>query len=55
MDIAKQLIDALETVHFAGRIYNDLKPENIMVDEDENGKLHMILIDFGYSSEYVTT
>jgi len=32
LSIIRQLIDALEAVHMAGRIYNDLKPENIMVN-----------------------
>ena len=54
LNITEQLIDALQTVHLAGRIYNDLKPENIMVDKDEDGKLLIVLIDYGFCSKYIT-
>lgn len=54
LSIIRQLIDALEAVHMAGRIYNDLKPENIMVNKGEDGELHVKLIDFGFASKYIT-
>ena len=39
---------------FRRQIYNDLKPQNIMVEKDEEGKLHIVLIDFGFSAKYIT-
>ena len=40
-----QIIKALDTIHKAGLYHMDLKPENIMVDKQDNA----ILIDFGAS------
>ena len=40
-----QVIDALEAIHGVGLCHMDLKPENIMVDKDDNA----VLIDFGAS------
>ena len=31
-DIGCQLLDAFEALHEAGYVYNDLKPENIMIN-----------------------
>ena len=46
--LAQILIDCLRTVHKAGRIYNDMKPENIML-----GNQTVTLIDFGLCSKYI--
>ena len=43
-------------MHTAGRIYNDLKPENIMIsfDEKEGQTTEQVtLIDFGLTSKYM--
>jgi hypothetical protein len=32
-DIGSALIDSLKTVHSAGRTYNDIKPENVMIHD----------------------
>ena len=42
------MIDSLETVHKAGYTHNDLKPPNVMMNED----FEPILIDFGFAQKY---
>jgi serine/threonine protein kinase len=59
-----RLIDALEQVHSAGFIYNDLKPDNIMFlygqrfpadlsQGDWLKKAPISLIDFGFATRYL--
>lgn len=43
-----QVADALKYVHSRNRLHLDVKPGNIMVDEEDNA----ILIDFGASKQY---
>lgn len=43
-----QVADALEYVHAHNRLHLDIKPANIMVNNDDNA----ILIDFGASKQY---
>ena len=45
-----QVIDILEIVHHSNVIYNDMKPDNIMVDR-ETGVVS--LIDFGFASPFL--
>jgi serine/threonine protein kinase len=49
--IGIQMIEALEAVHQIGFIHNDLKPNNILIDNKRKEKL--ILIDFGVSRPYL--
>ena len=44
-----QLLEQLETCHQLGIIHNDLKPANIMVDEDGKASI----IDFGACRSYL--
>lgn len=32
LTVCEQLLDSFKVVHTAGRVYNDLKPENVMID-----------------------
>jgi serine/threonine protein kinase len=65
LDLALGVLDALEQIHSAGHVYNDLKLDNIMVGYKsklpkqetpgrsafQNCSIH--LVDFGYSSAYM--
>jgi serine/threonine protein kinase len=46
LDIARQVLSALQNAHAKGIVHRDLKPENIMV-EDRFGKEHAQVLDFG--------
>jgi serine/threonine-protein kinase len=45
--IAERICDALAYVHSQGVVHRDMKPENIMVDENDNIKI----IDFGIAGQ----
>lgn len=45
--ITVQIMSALQKVHNAGIVYRDLKPGNIMIDNDGRA----ILVDFGLSKD----
>lgn len=54
MQIGIQLIDKLEAMHKCGYLFNDLKPNNILVGNVDDEDLHSIkLIDFGISKTYL--
>ena len=48
--ITKQLLDAVEQLHSKGLLHLDIKPENILIDQQ--GKI--TLIDFGSAKEFVS-
>jgi serine/threonine protein kinase len=52
---ALQIIEAFEIVHKSGRTYNDLKPQNVMISKDADGKQHVVLIDFGFCRKFKST
>jgi tRNA A-37 threonylcarbamoyl transferase component Bud32 len=39
-------------VHLAGYVYNDLKMENIMIENTGKDELRVLLIDYGYATKY---
>lgn len=43
---AAELVLAIEFMHFNGVIYRDLKPENVLIDNEG----HVKIIDFGLSN-----
>ena len=45
----KDIFQALELVHLAGFIHNDLKEDNIMLDSENNA----YLVDLGYTTRYL--
>ena len=46
--IARQLLQTIATVHEAGYVHSDVKPENIMVSFSNDGLIQLKLIDFGF-------
>ena len=51
--VAKQLMGIFKIVHTAHRTFNDLKPENIMINIQDDGTAKVFLIDFGFAAKYV--
>jgi serine/threonine protein kinase len=47
--VGMQLLGCLQLVHEGRRTFNDLKPENIMIDD----QMEVTLIDFGLCQKYV--
>lgn len=55
IDITITLISIFKYTHCAKRTFNDLKPQNIMVDTQGNldADPKVYLIDFGFAQKYV--
>ena len=64
MSLGHGLIDSLESIHNAGYTYNDLKPSNILLQEngqkfehDQNQNIlkgkKVVIIDFGFTEPYL--
>ena len=51
--IAKQLVGIFKIVHTAHRTFNDLKPENIMINIQDDGSPKVFLIDFGFAAKFI--
>jgi serine/threonine-protein kinase len=49
IQIAREMLFALDRLHYEGIIHRDVKPFNVMLAEDEGGVGHVKLIDFGLS------
>jgi serine/threonine protein kinase len=49
LPIFNQLLDAVETVHKAGMLHRDIKPDNILITPDKK----VVLIDFGSARDFI--
>ena len=53
INMAIQMIMAVEAVHQEGYIHRDLKPSNFVIGIDKIGKRQLFLLDFGQSRQYI--
>jgi casein kinase 1 len=56
IQIGRQLIDRLETLHNVGLIHYDLKPDNLLLLSGDKTRIEsseIVLIDFGESKFYL--
>ncbi|MBA2285669.1 MAG: serine/threonine protein kinase [Ktedonobacteraceae bacterium] len=44
------LVQAVAYIHGRGVIHRDLKPGNVLLDQDSDGRIHVRLIDFGIAA-----
>src|SRR5689334_3734640 len=51
VEIAIQALNGLEHLHSMGLIHRDISPENIMLSQDQKGKLLVKVIDFGIAKQ----
>ena len=47
LDLAQQILSGLAQIHAQGIVHRDLAPDNVMVKEGPDGRLHAKIIDLG--------
>lgn len=53
IQLVQMLIKGLKAAHHLGVIHRDLKPENLWLEPDENGRDHLVILDFGIA-QFIT-
>jgi serine/threonine protein kinase len=53
VSIGVSLLKTLKVIHDAGYIFNDLKPDNILLNYQEKSLSSLNLVDFGFSTKYL--
>lgn len=55
MDVSAKIVDIFKFIHCAKRTYNDLKLQNIMINQGKtlDDDPEVIIIDFGSARKYV--
>ena len=51
--IARQIVSVLKYVHAGKRVFNGIRPENVRIETQEDGKPKAFLIDFSDTSKFV--
>ncbi len=54
LDLFKPIILELDRLHQNRLIHRDIKPDNLKIDVDKNGKEHLILLDFGAARSFIS-
>merc|ERR1711964_634756 len=54
-DIFNQTVQGIQAVHSQNIIHRDIKPQNILIKFDAEGKVNVKLADFGISRNYNTS
>ena len=55
INVLRQCVNALQAIHHQGIVHRDVKPGNILLDEDENGALHVKVTDLGIAKHVSET
>jgi len=54
LEVAIQLVSIMELVHKSNRTFNDLKPENVMINTKyASRQISVFLIDFGFAGKFI--
>lgn len=54
LEVAIQLVSIFELVHKSNRTFNDLKPENIMINSKyASHQISVYLVDFGFAEKFI--
>lgn len=54
LEVAIQLVSIFELVHKSNRTFNDLKPENVMINTKyASRQISVFLIDFGFADKFI--
>ena len=51
--ISQQIINILRFIHSGKRAFNGIRPENVRIDTQEDGRPKVFLIDFSHATKYV--
>ncbi|MCA9521987.1 MAG: serine/threonine protein kinase [Myxococcales bacterium] len=55
VELMRQFCDALDSAHRAGLVHRDLKPDNLVISVDNQGRERLKIIDFGLAIERGST
>lgn len=55
VSLVREIADAMHAAHRLGLIHRDLKPGNILVEEDEDGSYRPFIVDFGLARDQQST